>query len=877
MTAVYNQPLSPTAASTRTLAVHAVQSGLLTRTIAVQGNAIRLSPARPFFPGEWVQATATTATLSASGAHPLTPTVWAFRATALGGSGVFVDSGQQLATWDASDLALGDVDLDGDLDALVGNLGGSNQLWLNDGGGVYTASGQTPASLHTQAVALGDLDGDGDLDALIGNNPSSPNQVWINQGGRQGGELGVFVDSGQALGAADTIGLALGDFDGDGDLDSYVVNWGAGDSQIWLNDGAGGFTLSPASLPPATGHSGAVGDLDGDGDLDLLSGDFSSVRFWSNDGRGVFTQTAEITGFYEVAALDLGDVDGDGDLDALAVEYETIAGSHVLLNDGAGAFSDSGQVLGGGSRAGLLGDVDGDGDLDAVTGNGENLEVWLNDGGGTFTFADQFPGPDGFMSGALGDLDGDGDLDLFYGNRNDIYIRINANNADLSVRKTARPAETVIDGQPLTFTIAYTNAGPHLASRPVIADLLSPSLSEVSFNFSGAAVTATAGLTYVWQVADLPPGAGGRITVTAIVSGSNGADMLTNTVSITSAILDSNPADNTDAVTVSLISPGVALAPDRAAAADPGTRVLFTHTLTNTGNSLDTYSFSCESRLSWPVVCAPPVELAAGEGLSLTIAVSVPAGALYDELDHIRLTAASQTDPAVSAGVTDTVIVNQRAAVRLSPGQARTAWPGTVVQYTHTLTNTGNGPDWFAISCQSELSWAVACRGPVPLDPDQAAAVFVTITVPMEALPGVLDTVTLSVTSQVDVQVSAVVSDMIQILTDLYRSYLPLLRWEGEAKSLLSKAEIGMISLSEVHEASPGKYPHPARYLRTNPSGVRHSKSPVILANETISSWFVETKHCASPSRAVRYTPMSSLGTASVASIVTSSSGSSIT
>ncbi|MBT5381372.1 MAG: hypothetical protein HOL13_00855, partial [Phycisphaerae bacterium] len=100
----------------------------------------------------------------------------------------------------------------------------------------FTDSGQTLGSSDSSSVALGDLDGDGDLDAMIVNY-NNPNFVWTNDG------TGTFTDSGQALGAGWGDSVALGDLDGDGDLDAMVMNNGQANT-VWTNDGTGTFTDS---------------------------------------------------------------------------------------------------------------------------------------------------------------------------------------------------------------------------------------------------------------------------------------------------------------------------------------------------------------------------------------------------------------------------------------------------------------------------------------------------------------------------------------------------------------------------------------------------------------------------------------------------------
>ncbi|NIN11715.1 MAG: hypothetical protein GTO61_10010 [Gemmatimonadales bacterium] len=202
------------------------------------------------------------------------------------GDGSFVLGPHAVGTAVSVDVALGDVDADGDLDVLIANQADANhdpvpdELWLNDGDGGFADSGLRLGRSSTHAVRLADLDGDGDLDAVAANTShagkSDPaNTVWLNDG------AGCFIDSGQRLGAVYSLGLALGDLDNDGDLDAYVGNYQTAD-HVWLNDGSGGFTDSGLLLGAQNGHAVALADLDGDGDLDV----FVANNTWQGgDGR----------------------------------------------------------------------------------------------------------------------------------------------------------------------------------------------------------------------------------------------------------------------------------------------------------------------------------------------------------------------------------------------------------------------------------------------------------------------------------------------------------------------------------------------------------------------------------------------------------------
>src|SRR5690606_30672672 len=122
-----------------------------------------------------------------------------------------------------------------------------------------------------------------------------------------------------------TRSLALDDVDGDGDPDLVLGTFWQ-QNRLYLNDGAGGFTDATVPRLPVdrvSARSLALGDLEGDGDLDLVVGhgyrpDGQQVSLHLNDGAGWFTDAtaAGMPAARDVGlAVALGDVDGDGDLD----------------------------------------------------------------------------------------------------------------------------------------------------------------------------------------------------------------------------------------------------------------------------------------------------------------------------------------------------------------------------------------------------------------------------------------------------------------------------------------------------------------------------------------------------------------------------------
>jgi hypothetical protein len=337
-------------------------------------------------------------------------------------------------------VAIGDMDSDGHLDLVTGNSVELNAIYLNDGSGNFTSRSSRPFSPDIgdiKSVAVGDMDSDGDLDIVAGNQVAR-SKVYLNDG------LGNFTTSHPFGPSAPwNSSVAVGDMDGDGDLDivtGRTTSIGDLPNVVYFNDGLGNFTTS-RDFGPSTNHtlSVAVGDMDGDGDLDIVLGTEgvqNSVYF--NDGLGNFTVSRDFgPGTNDTVSLAVGDMNGDGNLDIVASNswaYSTtlsgvIPGSAqdaVYLNDGLGNFPmTGGRYFGTGtdSTLGRIGDMDGDGDLDIVSGN----TVYLNDGPGNFTTSRYVVPAETRM---LGDMDGDGDLDIVSGST--VYLNDGLGNFPIS-------------------------------------------------------------------------------------------------------------------------------------------------------------------------------------------------------------------------------------------------------------------------------------------------------------------------------------------------------------------------------------------------------------------------------------------------------------
>jgi FG-GAP-like repeat len=383
----------------------------------------------------------------------------------------------------ARNLAVADVDLDGDVDVLVGTSGGPlgshgiPVLWLNNAGTalVPATSATFPApGLQSQFLFLRDVDGNGYPDAIFAGPYTAPTiSIATNTGG-------VFT-----FGAMQwTIGITsldVGDFDADGRPDLVVAN--ATTTTVIMNS-ATGFLPPVATGPPARRVSAV--DVNGDGADELLvqayNGTGLTLHAVAPGGAvGPALQSwPTLTSLWPTPLLNahatgaewIRDLDGDGDRDALVVDGPpTVPVPAVLMNDATSGF----VRIGGHAQGVAIGtpriaDVNGDGRPDVLGLSpyaASTVATGLNDGEGNFV-----PGPSttlplpvssatwAYYSLYPFDRDGDGDSDLYAASN--VYTSL-----------SGAPYDVVFDNAGGTFTTfaTVTGAGSTSAFRAVDIDL----------------------------------------------------------------------------------------------------------------------------------------------------------------------------------------------------------------------------------------------------------------------------------------------------------------------------------------------------------------------------------------------------------------------
>lgn len=204
-------------------------------------------------------------------------------------------------------------------------------------------------------------------------------------------------------------------------------------------------TNLPTGLLNGLSMDAGVADFDGDGDPDIvIANEFRPNILLLNDGAGRFSDGSSRLPAANRDSEDVGiaDFDGDGDLDIVVVSEDDRT-NELYFNDGTGRFTDEGARLPveGTTNGVVVADVNGDGFPDILFANNGQDAVIINDGAGNFAdeTAERLPrSADVTQDLELGDVDGDGDPDLIVANEGANALYINDGTGRFSDESAAR-------------------------------------------------------------------------------------------------------------------------------------------------------------------------------------------------------------------------------------------------------------------------------------------------------------------------------------------------------------------------------------------------------------------------------------------------------
>jgi len=239
---------------------------------------------------------------------------------------------------------------------------------------------------------------------------------------------------------------------------------------------------------------------------------------------------------------------------------------------------------------------------------------------------------------------------------------------------------------------------------------------------------------------------------------------------------------------------GITLSPGYLRETMPGHTIDYTHMLTNAGAVTDTFSLTVASSLGWTVALFDEhhtsaesllVQLEAGMTATIGVSVTAPTVALSGTVAHTTVTATSLTTHTVQAVVTDVTTVRREPGIVLSPGQDKDGIAGSIVIFTHTITNTGPNTDTFVVEAASQQDWPVALlegfhqtatlETPLELGELGTTDFVVSVTVPSD-ISDTVERVVVTTTSLISDGVISTVTDTITAwAARTYTTFLPLL------------------------------------------------------------------------------------------------------
>lgn len=278
----------------------------------------------------------------------------------------------------ANQLALGDVNVDGQQDVVLTTPAGSDvKVLLGVFNGQFVVR-QSTVGGPSNGVALGDLNKDGKLDLVVNVNnssvPAAPDEIRVLMGNGDG-SFRVPSTIASATGASVPV---VADLNNDGKLDVVEARPGSGVLQVMLGNGNGSFQASQNRVAPSA-TAAAVGDFNKDGKPDIaVSGAPSLVTIHVGDGKGGFSFGPVSDTVLPATNPTVADVNCDGKPDLVlgSTEYSDVV---LLLGNGDGSFQAPSLVgTQGPSIVTTVVDLNGDFKPDFVSPNQQGSSVTIN-------------------------------------------------------------------------------------------------------------------------------------------------------------------------------------------------------------------------------------------------------------------------------------------------------------------------------------------------------------------------------------------------------------------------------------------------------------------------------------------------------------------
>jgi len=497
--AEFNMFIDPASVDAISFRVFGRWSGPATGTIDVYENTITFDPDEPLFAGEYVTVWMSKGIKNTLGEPMTFGHAWSFWIK----SGVGTLDLDYVTRYDTRlptdswvqpyGAYAGDINNDGWGDLFVPcEQTDDVRVFMNNGAGLYPGdfTRETPANMNIPSPnEAGDIDNDGEIDLVVGNVGNNRVTVMFGDG------TGDFPTNNSLIAADVSVrGVGILDLNGDGwdDIAATVKNNG-GKVSLFLNNGDGTFAPKVDVEAGVGGEFGlAVADINNDGIMDAFMSNFDLPRYVTvllgNGAGGLVAQTPVPTSG-QPWMLAAGDLNGDGNVDVcsanssgngIGIHYGNGSGGiSAVTNKGAGTFPLAIDV----------GDIDGDQDLEIVASNygSATWTLWENNGAGNFVNPRSIPASSAASCATLHDRDNDGDMDITGLDEVDDWVYLYENN----------PAPTDTGPVPHSLLLGQNQPNPFNPYTTIHFDL--PSRGEIElavYDATGARVSTIASGAY---------------------------------------------------------------------------------------------------------------------------------------------------------------------------------------------------------------------------------------------------------------------------------------------------------------------------------------------------------------------------------------------
>ena len=482
----FSQDMDPSTLNSLGIKVNGYETGHMNTVIVYNAAAktVTIDPVNIFKTGEQINVSINSLVRTAAN-EPVYPVSYLFTVASSRGDGNFNREDSPMGSFKPGSILSGDFDNDGAVDFVSFNNNTHLAAFIkNNGSGVFSLNNSFVIdTIEVQSFSSGDYDNDGDIDLafIIGVYMLFDIQIFLNNGN------GIFTAGYRyhlgSIGRTGSSQMKSFDMDNDGDIDLLPLSndrYGGGVS-ILLNNGNAEFPIErifgqsncSSSNPPLGGHANsfAVTDVNNDGSLDLIiessyiSYDFIcnciiecfAIRVLTNNGHGSFSVLSD----YEFPTenntiISTGDFNNDGYSDILCNRF-------LMKNNGNGFFT---VIPGNFISNGIAGDFESDGDLDIVSSEGNSVNLYKNNGDGTFSSPVNFETGIGSGGVCSGNFDNDCDLDIASVNNDYNYITVLKNSSETDYCSLTGPGLNLVNTENILYTTSDKNGYWEILNNP---------------------------------------------------------------------------------------------------------------------------------------------------------------------------------------------------------------------------------------------------------------------------------------------------------------------------------------------------------------------------------------------------------------------------